>query len=241
MKIAIIGYGRMGHIIEKTAESRGHEICARIDTGDSDLFDTPEFRGADVAIEFSQPHAAVDNILRAFAAGVPVVSGTTGWDDSLPEIKDMCLKGAGTLFHSTNFSVGVYLFREVNRYLARLMDRFTQYKPTLTEVHHVHKLDHPSGTARTVADDMIEVSARIGTWKEPAEGEAVAEGVLPVLHERRGEVPGIHSVCWDSEVDSITLTHSAKSREGFALGAVMAAEWLKGRKGFFTMTDMMGE
>ncbi len=241
MKIAIIGYGRMGHIIEQIAESRGHEICTRIDLGDTDLFDSDEFRNADVAIEFSQPHSAVDNLLRAFAAGVPVVSGTTGWDDSLPMIKEMCQKGDATLFHSTNFSIGVYLFRQVNRYMTRLMDRFNQYMPMLTEVHHVHKLDHPSGTAKTVAEDMIEVSERINSWKESAEGDELAESVMPVVHERRGEVPGIHSVSWDSAVDSITLTHSAKSREGFALGAVMAAEWLKGRKGFFTMDDMMGK
>ena len=246
MKIAIIGYGRMGHMIERIAQERGHSVCARIDV--ENLADTasPGFREADVAIEFSRPDAAAGNILRAFAAGVPVVSGTTGWDGSLPEVREMCLRGDGTLFHSTNFSVGVYLFRAVNRCLARLMDRFPQYSPSMLEVHHVHKLDHPSGTAITIADDIVAASARLDSWQEPAEvphsGAAGAGGrTLPVAHERRGEVPGIHTVVWDSPVDSITLSHSAKSREGFALGAVMAAEWLQGRKGFFTMDDMMSE
>ena len=239
MKIALIGYGRMGHIIEETAVGRGHEICAVIDVDNKEDFDSPAFRKADVAIEFTRPDAAADNILRAFAAGVPVVSGTTGWGDSLEAIKQMCLKGEGTLFHSSNFSVGVWLFRAANRYLASLMERFAQYSPSLTEVHHVHKLDHPSGTAITVAEDMIAVSGRISSWQETDGGDAAAEGVLPVAHERRGEVAGIHSVCWESEVDSITLTHSAKSRAGFALGAVMAAEWLRGRKGFFTMEEML--
>ena len=239
MNIAIIGYGRMGRLIESIAVSRGHNIVCRIDADNTDDFDSPQFRRADVAIEFSQPHAAVDNILRAFAAGVPVVSGTTGWADSLPEIKDMCLKGAGTLFHSSNFSPGVWIFREVNRRFAALMNRFPEYRPSMTEVHHIHKLDHPSGTAITIADDIIAAISRLGSWQEPDGDAPLPDDVLPIAHERRGEVPGIHSVSWDSPFDTITLTHSAKSREGFALGAVMAAEWLRGRHGFFTMDDMM--
>ena len=241
MKIAIIGYGRMGHIIERIAQECGHHICARIDVENIGDTDSTEFRKADVAIEFSRPEAAADNVLRAFAAGVPVVSGTTGWDGSLGEIREMCRKGEGTLFHSSNFSIGVWLFRAVNRYLAGLMNRFPQYTPAMEEVHHIHKLDHPSGTAITIAEDIISVSDRIDGWKEPDDTEKNRKdaAVIPVSHERRGEVPGIHTVVWDSDVDSITLTHSAKSREGFALGAVMAAEWLKGRKGFFTMDDMM--
>lgn len=245
MNIAIIGYGRMGHIVEKIAEERGHHVCARIDADNIGDTDSPAFRKADVAIEFSQPQAAADNVMRAFAAGVPVVSGTTGWADSLPGIKAICLEGKGTLLHSSNFSVGVWLFRAANRFLAAMMDGFPQYSPSMLEVHHVHKLDHPSGTAITVAEDIIASSGRVGAWREPQPEEdpaaLAAGGVIPVAHERRGEVPGIHTVAWDSPVDSITLTHSAKTREGFALGAVMAAEWLKGRKGFFTMDDMMDD
>ncbi len=169
MKIAIIGYGRMGHMIERIAQERGHSVCARIDVENIADTASPGFREADVAIEFSRPDAAAGNILRAFAAGVPVVSGTTGWDGSLPEVREMCLRGDGTLFHSTNFSVGVYLFRAVNRCLARLMDRFPQYSPSMLEVHHVHKLDHPSGTAITIADDIVAASARLDSWQEPAE------------------------------------------------------------------------
>lgn len=245
MKIALIGYGRMGKMIEKIAEERGHKVCSRIDVENIDEIDSDAFRKADVAIEFSRPQAAVENILRAFAAGVPVVSGTTGWSDSLPQVRALCEEGKGTLFYSSNFSIGVYLFRQANRYLASLMDKFSDYIPSMLEVHHVHKLDHPSGTAITIAEDIISVSERLDSWCEPEEVsgsdrvEAETGRSLPISHERRGEVPGIHSVRWESDVDFIEITHSAKSREGFALGAVKAAEWLQGRKGFFTMEDML--
>lgn len=238
----------MGRLIEEVAKKRGHHITCHIDVDNTDDFSSEEFRQSDVAIEFSQPSAAVDNILHAFAAGVPVVSGTTGWSDSLPEIKDMCEKGAGTLFHSSNFSPGVWIFRKINRELAALMDRFPEYRAEMLEVHHVHKLDHPSGTAITIAEDIISANSRLKSWAEPQEeaedadlldDALAAADVLPIAHERRGEVPGIHIVSWDSPFDSITLTHSAKSREGFALGAVMAAEWLAGKQGFFTMDQMM--
>lgn len=239
MKIALIGYGRMGHAIERIALSRGHSVCARIDIDNIAHTDSPEFRQADVAIEFSRPDAAPDNILRAFAAGIPVVSGTTGWDSSMPDIRSRCLRGEGTLFHSSNFSIGVFLFRALNRYLTHIMNRFPAYTPSLSETHHIHKLDHPSGTAITLARDMEEASSRITGWKEPDGQQPLDEGILPVFHERRGEVPGIHSVTWKSDVDSIRITHSAESRDGFALGAVIAAEWLCGRHGFFTMDDMI--
>lgn len=240
MKIAIIGYGRMGRAIEEVARSRGHEIVCVIDTGDEDKFASKEFRSADVAIEFSIPTAAVDNYLQAFAAGVPVVSGTTGWLDSMPEIKDMCDKDAGTLLWSSNFSVGVNIFMAMNRYLSKLMNRFPQYDPSMMEVHHIHKLDHPSGTAITLAEEIVADTDRISSWAEPqGETSEVAEGVLPVSHRREGEVPGIHSITWDSPQDTITITHSAKSRAGFALGAVLAAEWLKGKSGFHTMAEVL--
>lgn len=240
MKIAIIGYGKMGKMVEEIARSRGHEIVAVVDQPDEwAAFESKKFHNADVAIEFSIPTAAVDNILKCFAAGVPVVSGTTGWQRELPEMKEICDKGRGTLLHSSNFSIGVNIFRAVNRRLAELMNPYPQYTPSMEEVHHIHKLDHPSGTAITIAEDIIEVSERIGRWKEESVGDA-PEGALPIECRREGEVPGIHSVRWDSPEDSITLTHSAKSRRGFALGAVIAAEWLSGRKGFFTMSDMLG-
>lgn len=232
----------MGHAVERAAAGRGHKTVCIIDAGQEELYSTAAFRSADVAIEFTSGGVAVDNILRAFAAGVPVVSGSTGWNDSLPDLRDMCLKGAGTLMHSSNFSIGVAVTRAVNRYLARLMDGLTQYTPSLVETHHIHKLDHPSGTAIALAEDIVEVSARVGEWREPepADGDGpLADGAMRVDHVRRDEVPGIHTVAWDSASDTITLTHSAKSRDGFALGAVTAAEWLRGRKGFFTMADML--
>lgn len=239
LKIALIGYGRMGRIIERIALERGHEITCRIDAGDEHLFSSREFAKSDVAIEFTVPQAAVGNILKAFAAGVPVVSGTTGWNASLPEIKALCQRGDGTLFHASNFSIGVNVFMALNRYLARIMDSLPQYAPSMKEIHHIHKLDHPSGTAITLAEEIVESTDRIKGWNEPTPSAEPMPDILPVDHERIGETPGTHIINWDSPVDTITITHCAKSREGFALGAVMAAEWLKDKKGFFTMSDML--
>lgn len=230
----------MGHMVEEIAAERGHKVVCRIDTDDKDAFSSPHFRDSDVAIEFTQPDAAVDNVLRCFSAGVPVVSGTTGWQNSMPSIKDMCDKGAGTLLWASNFSIGVNVFMAVNRYMASLLDKFPGYRCEVEEVHHVHKLDHPSGTAVTLADTIVGQVERLDGWAEPAEGEELKADILPVGHRREGEVPGIHTVRWESDADTLTFTHSAKSRRGFALGAVMAAEWLKGRKGFYTINDMFG-
>lgn len=230
----------MGHRVEALSQARGHEIVARIDAGNVADTDTPAFRSADVAIEFSTPSTAVDGILRCFAAGVPVVVGTTGWQRELPELRDMCLKGAGTLLYSSNFSIGVNLFRAVNRYLASLIGKVGGYEPSVSEVHHIHKLDHPSGTAVTIAEDILSVNTLKGRWAEPDADGNVPADALPISHERRGEVPGIHEVTWRGADDMITLRHEAFSRDGFALGAVMAAEWLRGRSGFFTIDDMLG-
>ncbi len=240
MKIAIIGYGKMGHMVGEVARERGHEIVAVVDTPDEwEIFESKKFHKADVAIEFSVPSAAVENVLKCFAAGVPVVSGTTGWQKELPEMKEICDAGRGTLLHSSNFSIGVNIFRAINRRLAELMNPYPQYRPSMEEVHHIHKLDHPSGTAITLAEELITVSERVGEWREEPAGDAPADR-LPIECRREGEVPGIHSVKWESAEDTITITHSAKSRRGFALGAVLAAEWLAGKKGFFTMSDMLG-
>ncbi|MDE5773325.1 MAG: 4-hydroxy-tetrahydrodipicolinate reductase [Muribaculaceae bacterium] len=238
MKIAIIGYGKMGHIIEKTARERGHHIVAIIDQDNTADFASHEFKSADVAIEFSRPDAAVENILASFAAGVPVVSGTTGWKEYLPEMKSICDKGEGTLLWSSNFSIGVNIFMAVNRYLSSIISRYPQYRPALEETHHIHKLDHPSGTAITLAEELIANDDNIKSWEEIELTDAPSD-VLPVHAIRRDEVPGIHTVCWDSPVDTITISHSAKSREGFALGAVMAAEWLVGKQGYYTMSDFL--
>ncbi|MDE6010793.1 MAG: 4-hydroxy-tetrahydrodipicolinate reductase [Muribaculaceae bacterium] len=241
MKIAIIGHGKMGHMIEDIAKDRGHEIVAIIDEHNREDFASAAFASADVAIEFTRPDAAVDNLLHAFAAKVPVVCGTTGWLDAMPQIETMCVKGEGTLLWSSNFSIGMNIFMALNRYLADIMVNFPQYRPSIEEVHHIHKLDHPSGTAITLAEQLIRHAPCVQTWQEPEEDTRVPDGVLPVKAVREGEVPGIHSVTWDSEADSITITHSAKSRRGFAMGAVLAAEWLAGKKGFHTMSEMLSD
>ena len=235
MKIALIGYGKMGKAIEKIALSRGHEIVCKIDIDNQDDMDSPLFASADVAIEFTTPATAVANYKRAFAQGVPVVSGSTGWLESMPEIKAMCDRGEATFFWTSNFSLGVNIFFAVNRYLAAMMSGFPQYHPSMTEIHHIHKLDHPSGTAITLAEGIIAKDNLIKSWSEDGD----AADVLRIDHVREGEVPGTHIIKWDSEVDTITIEHCAKSREGFALGAVIAAEWTAGKSGFLTMDQLM--
>ena len=235
MKIALIGYGKMGKAIEKIALSRGHEIVCKIDIDNQDDMDSPLFASADVAIEFTTPATAVANYKRAFAQGVPVVSGSTGWLESMPEIKAMCDRGEATFFWTSNFSLGVNIFFAVNRYLAAMMSGFPQYHPSMTEIHHIHKLDHPSGTAITLAEGIMAKDNLIKSWSEDDD----AADVLRIDHVREGEVPGTHIIKWDSEVDTITIEHCAKSREGFALGAVIAAEWTAGKSGFLTMDQLM--
>lgn len=240
MKIALIGYGKMGHMIEDTALRRGHEIVCTIDVGEESKFDSEAFRSADAAIEFSIPSAAVVNLRRCVGAGVPVVCGTTGWLDVLPEVANMCLAEKGRIIYGTNFSIGVNLFWAVNEYMTRIMEQFSQYRPQLTETHHIHKLDHPSGTAITTAEQIVKCDSALTRWEESE--TPVADDVLNVRYRRDGEVPGIHTVDWISPTDTITLSHSAHSRAGFALGAVMAAEWLVGRvPGLYSIHDMMAE
>lgn len=242
MKIALIGYGKMGRAIERVAQERGHEIVSRIDIDNIDDIQSPAFRQADVAIEFSRPQAAPGNVEGAVRQGVPVVCGTTGWYDQMPEVEKAVLDADSALIAASNFSIGVYVFRAASRLLARYMDRFPQYEPSMHEVHHVHKLDHPSGTALTVAHEIVDQVSRLTQCGEPAPGSSqTPESFLPITCERRGEVPGIHSVTWRSAVDEITLTHEAFSRDGFALGAVIAAEWLAGKKGIHTIDDVFGK
>ena len=237
MKIALIGYGKMGKIIERIALERGHEIVSVIDVDNTDDFDSPAFRSADVAIEFTAPQVAVDNYRRAWAAGVPVVSGTTGWTDRLDAVKEEVAQGGYTLFWSSNFSLGVNVFMAMNKYLAKLMNRFPQYDVEMTEVHHTQKLDAPSGTAITLAEGILENLDRKTKWVKET---ASAPNEMAIKSIREGQVPGIHTVRYESAVDSITITHDAKSREGFALGAVVAAEFAAGKKGFLEMKDLLG-
>jgi len=235
MKFALIGYGKMGRMIEEIAKSRGHEIVSIIDIDNQDDFDSDAFRSADVAIEFTAPHVAYDNYLRAFAQGVKVVSGSTGWlKEHGEDMKRMCEKEGKTLFWSSNFSLGVTIFRAVNRYLARIMNQFPQYDVELEETHHVHKLDHPSGTAITLGEEIVAELDRKNAWAE----DTTDPQLLRIDHIRRGEVPGIHTVRYDSDADCITITHDAHSRRGFALGAVLAAEYTATHEGLLTMSDL---
>lgn len=235
MKIALIGYGKMGHAIEQIALQRGHEIVSVIDVNNQEDFTSDAFKSADVAIEFSMPAVAMDNYRRAFAAGVPVVSGTTGWLEHLPEIKEAC-KAGQTFFYASNFSLGVNIFFALNKYLAKIMNDFPAYDVRMVETHHVHKLDAPSGTAITLAEGLIDNIERKNKW---VEGKESAEDEIGICSVREGEVPGIHTVIYESDVDTISITHDAKSRMGFALGAVIAAEFTCGKKGFLTMQDML--
>lgn len=229
----------MGRMIEEVALGRGDTVTCRIDLDNQGDFDSPEFLGSDVAIEFTTPATAASNVERCIAAGIPVVCGTTGWTSRLDEMKALCARRGGALMWASNFSIGVNIFMAVNRHLATLMANFPQYTPSMTEIHHVHKLDHPSGTAITLAEQIAGADPRVTGWKEP---DGVTEpGVLEISHRREGEVPGTHTIAWDSDVDEITITHAAKSRRGFALGAVMAAEWLAGRTGWHSLGEMLAD
>lgn len=235
MKIALIGYGKMGHTIEQIARARGHEIVSIIDINNPEDMRSEAFKSADVAIEFTTPATAVANYLAAFEAGVPVVSGTTGWLDRMEEIKTLCEKEGKTFFYASNFSIGVNIFFALNKYLAGIMNNFPSYDVRMTETHHIHKLDAPSGTAITLAEGILEKVDRKTRWTlETAEETAD----LPIHAIREGEVPGIHEIVYESDVDTISIKHAAKSRAGFALGAVIAAEFTAGKKGFLGMQDL---
>ncbi|MBF6628338.1 MAG: 4-hydroxy-tetrahydrodipicolinate reductase [Proteiniphilum sp.] len=237
MKIALIGYGKMGHEIAQIALERGHEIVCTIDINEENKFTSPQFKSAEVAIEFTSPGSAMHNYRQAFAAGVAVVSGTTGWLEQLDEIRDACDKRGHTFFYASNFSLGVYIFTALNNYLAKIMNQFPGYDVQMEETHHIHKLDAPSGTAITLAEGILEKIERKSKW---ALNKSDAPDELQIKAFREGEVPGIHSVIYESEADIIRITHDAKNRKGLALGAVLAAEYTKGKKGFMTMQDMLG-
>ena len=236
MNIAIIGYGKMGHEIEKICRERGHNIVCTIDVGEESKFDSEEFKNADVAIEFSAPESALNNYKRAFAGNVPVVSGTTGWLDNIDEVKQACEKDGQTFFYASNFSLGVNILFAVNKYLAKIMNDFPEYKVQVDETHHIHKLDAPSGTAITIAEGILESLERKKQWELDKQTN---DEDLQINAFRKNEVPGIHTIKYESEVDSIELTHDAKSRKGFALGAVVAAEFTVKNKGFLGMEDLL--
>ncbi len=236
MNIALIGYGKMGRAIERIARERGHNIAVIIDKDNLGDFDSEAFRSADIAIEFTTPASAVDNYRRCFERGVKVVSGSTGWCDRAAEVEALCRASGGTLLWSSNFSVGVNIFFRLNEYLTHIMSHFGQYTPTVKEIHHIHKLDHPSGTAITLAQTIVDNTPALDRWAEQP-----AERTLLIEHERIGETPGTHSISWQSVVDSITIEHCANSRDGFALGAVLAAEWASTRSGLLSLNDMYNQ
>ena len=248
MKIALIGYGKMGKEIEKIARSRGHEIVSIIDIDNRQDFASEAFRSADVAIEFTAPSVAYGNCMEAFKNGVKVVSGSTGWmGEHGDEMRRLCQEEGKTLFWSSNFSLGVAIFSAVNKYLARIMNNFPNYEVSMVETHHIHKLDAPSGTAITLAEGILENLDRKDKWIEGtfqapdgtvSGSTECAANELPISSIREGEVPGIHSIRYDSEADSITITHDAKNRRGFALGAVLAAEYTAKHEGALGMSDL---
>ncbi len=231
MKIALLGYGKMGQVIEQIAIKRGHEIVLKKDECNT-------FEGlskADVAIDFSVPTAAIDNISSCFHAGVPVVSGTTGWLEKYDDMVTLCHEKKGAFISSSNFSLGVNLFFELNDYLAKMMARFEDYSIEMEEIHHTQKLDAPSGTAISLAKDII-ANSKYQNWtlENPATNE------IAITAKRIADVPGTHTVSYKSDIDRIDITHTAHNREGFALGAVVAAEWLVGKQGVFSMKNVLG-
>lgn len=237
LRIALYGYGKMGKAIEAIALERGHQVVLRVDASNAGSAPVD----ADVAIEFSRPEIALENMRLCLDHGVPVVVGTTGWYDQLPALQAMVAEHKGSLLWASNFSIGVNLFFRVNRMLASLMGRHPDYRVHIDEIHHIHKLDAPSGTAITLARDIDLQHQGYSGWELGSDGSPVSPRPVPILAERIGEVPGKHAVTWTGADDRITLTHEAFGRTGFATGAVVAAEWLHGRHGLFTMQDVLDQ
>jgi 4-hydroxy-tetrahydrodipicolinate reductase len=235
MNIALFGYGKMGKEIEAIALKRNHTIVLKINKNNIGTITEADLKKADVIIEFSTPHSVIENIKKCIAAQVPIVVGTTGWYDNFEEIKKLCSEKNGSLFHATNFSLGVNLFFKVNTYLAELMNKYTDYNVSMEEIHHIHKLDKPSGTAITLAEQIIKKIDRKTNWSIDSKDA----NLLFIKDIREGEVPGTHIIKYQSEVDDIEIMHKAHNRKGFALGAVIAAEFLNGKKGIYTMSDII--
>jgi 4-hydroxy-tetrahydrodipicolinate reductase len=237
MKIALIGYGKMGHMIEEIATGRGHEIVLKITSRNTDELTEENLRKADVAIEFTAPAAAFENVKKCIAVKLPVVTGSTGWNEKLREAEKFCVQQDGSLLHASNFSVGVNIFFEVNKLLAKLMNRQAGYDVNIKEIHHTQKKDAPSGTAVTLAEQILQELKRKNTWINKGRPEA---DQLFIASERTDPAPGTHHVKYSSEIDDIELIHTAHNRKGFATGAVLAAEYIHDKKGVFSMKDVLG-
>ena len=236
MKIALIGYGKMGKEIEKIAQNRGHSIHLIIDLDNAIDTQSDKFRECDVAIEFTNPSSVISNIYASFDANVPIVIGTTGWHEDLDHITEKCITGNNALFHASNFSVGVNLFFAINEYASKIMNSFSDYEVSMQESHHIHKLDAPSGTAISLADIITENLDQKDSWTL----ENAEKNQIPINVTREGEITGFHEINYESVVDTIKLSHNAKSRTGFALGAVLAAEFIINKQGVYSMKDLLG-
>lgn len=240
LKVGLFGYGKMGKTIESIAHEYGCEIVWRIGSDNRAEADNPVFlRTAEVIIEFTRPESAFENVMACLKAGVPVVSGTTGWLERLPVAQKFCIQQQGALLWASNFSIGVNLFFALNRHLARLMNAYPQYEPAVTEIHHTQKLDVPSGTAITLTEDIVSALDRKSGWKMAASLPETAPDIIPVTALREGTVPGTHILHWRGPNDTITLTHEAHSRAGFSAGALLAARWIYDRHGVFSMEDVV--
>jgi len=236
MRILIVGYGKMGKIIEQIAISRGNEVPYKIDISNKELLKTLTNKDVDVAIEFSQPESAYENIKQCLENNIPVVSGTTGWLDKKPAIEKLCKEKNSAFFYASNYSVGVNLFFHLNKILAKIMNNYPEYEVSTEEIHHTQKRDAPSGTAITLAEGIITNITRKGKW---VNNKSSVENELEIISKRIDPYPGTHTINYHSNVDSIEIKHTANSREGFAEGAVVAAEWLYGKKGVFGMDDLL--
>ncbi len=236
MKIALIGYGKMGKTIEILGLKQGHTFPLIIDEDNRDDFTSEQLNEIDVAIEFTAPGAAPENIITCINNSVPVVSGTTGWNDRFSEIEDYCMEMDGSLFYASNFSIGVNILFSMNRQLARIMEKFPAYDVSMKEVHHIHKLDAPSGTAISLAEQIIEEHSRINQWKLDKDPD---RDTLYIEALREGEVKGIHTVRYESDVDFLSLSHHAKSRDAFVAGVLLAARFIHGKKGIYGMNDLL--
>ena len=236
MRIAIIGYGKMGKMVEEVAVDRGHEVVVKINIENTEDFTKENIAKADVAIEFTGPDSAFEDVIKCIGFGIPVVSGSTGWNNKLPEAKKLCTEKNGSFLHTSNFSVGVNIFFEINKLLAKLMASHPEYSVWLKEVHHTQKKDAPSGTAVSLAEQIIENNPKKKSW---VNHDTYISDQIPVLSERIDPAAGTHYVKYSSDIDDIEIIHTAHSRKGFALGAVLAAEFIADKKGVFTMSDVL--
>lgn len=241
MDIALIGYGKMGKAIEEVALERGHNIILKISKDNLNAFSESNLQMADVAIEFTHPGSAMENVLTCLNSGIPVVSGTTGWNDHITEVKEKCVNDNGSFLYASNFSIGVNLFFELNQKLAKIMNNRPDYNVEISETHHIEKKDTPSGTAITLAEQIIDQVSQKRNWKKINEEQITKDkdDIILIQSFREDQVPGTHIVKYASDIDDIEIKHTAHSRKGFALGAVLAAEFIKNKKGLFSMQDVL--